>query len=935
MWWPSTGWLRPAVTAVGCNMDQVTDCTGPNQPEWCRLITRMRETRGKQFLRVSRKMLNHLVSIGLEDAVTMLAEIDEAETGAASGSASNSPGTKISLENSFLMQGGPFSLASQYLGDEEILTRLRKWTAEEKASFFGGVVGDPRSTMPEIADAIRRYNDVLLGRSGLAQSNLKSLRVSLIQRFLTGQLDFINVAKEVVRITDFIDIVDRITMTKGCYGKLGGKASGLALAEWILAQPHVQEDGFSSDVKTPRTWYLISDAIMDFIKLNQLEDVMEQKFKEITQVRREYPNMIQLFKNSPFPAEVIIGLSRALDYFGEVPLIIRSSSLLEDRFGTAFSGKYKSLFLANKGTKTERLDAIMDAVAEVWASVLSPDAIEYRRERGLLEFIEEMGILIQEVIGQKVGRYWMPSFAGVAFSQNEFRWSSRIKREDGLIRLVPGLGTRAVDRIGDDFPILAVPAQPGLRASQSLDEVLRYSPLKADVINLETNKFETIELSELLEEVGPGYPGLDKVFSVFEDGMLHKRSRFMMHPETDDLVANMEGLLSDTDFVAKVNWLLNTLEEHLGAPVDIEFAHDGKDFYLLQCRPQAQTGETAPAPIPRDVPEKDLIFSAKRFVSNGWVPDITHVVYVDPAGYAALPTAEDMKLVGRAVGALNTMLPKRKFILMGPGRWGSRGDIKMGVSITYADINNTAILIEIARRSGNYVPDLSFGTHFFQDLVEANIRYLPLYPDNDDVVFDEEFLCHSENLLAEMLPEFAHLENCIKVIEINTVRPGHIMRVYLNADLDEAVAVLEECVEDSSVSPFDQEAILHEPIQFWRWRFRMAERMVRALDHEKLGVEAVYLYGSVKNGNADTDSEIDLLVHFQGTPTQKDQLAMYFEGWSKALVEYNFSRHGVRIQKMLNITYVSDSDVATGKGLAGIINAVTNPARLLPRTLPQ
>ncbi len=892
----------------------------------------MRETRGKQFLRVSRKMLNHLVSIGIEEAVTRLAEIDEAETGAAGGSDANSPGTRISLENSFLMQGGPFALAAEYLGDDEILTRLKKWTAEEKASFFGGVVGDPRSTMPEIADAIRRYNDVLLGRSGLAQSNLKSLRVSLIQRFLTGQLDFINVAKEVVRITDFIDIVDRVTMTEGCYGKLGGKASGLALAEWILAHPDVQDRGFSSDVKTPRTWYIISDAVMDFIKLNQLDDVMEQKFKEITQVRREYPNMIQLFKNSSFPPEVIIGLSRALDYFGEVPLIIRSSSLLEDRFGTAFSGKYKSLFIANQGSKTERLDAIMDAVAEVWASVLGPDGIEYRRERGLLEFIEEMGVLIQEVIGQRVGKYWMPSFAGVAFSQNEFRWSSRIKREDGLIRLVPGLGTRAVDRIGDDFPILAVPAQPGLRASQSLDEVLRYSPRKADVINLETNKFETIELEDLLKEVGPAYPGLDKVFSVFEDGMLQKRSRFMMHPETDDLVANMEGLLGDTDFVRKVHWLLKTLEDHLGAPVDIEFAHDGKDFYLLQCRPQAQTGETAPAPIPRDVAENDLIFSARKFVSNGWVPDITHVVYVDPAGYAALSTAEDMKLVGRAVGALNLMLPKRKFILMGPGRWGSRGDIKLGVSITYADINNTAMLIEIARRSGNYVPDLSFGTHFFQDLVEANIRYLPLYPDNDDTAFNEEFLCNSNNLLSEMLPEFSHLEDCLKVIEISTVRPGHTMRVYMNADLDEAVAVLEESEEASSISQADPEVTLHEPVQYWRWRYRMAERMVRALDHERLAVEAVYLYGSVKNGTADTDSEIDLLVHFRGDEIQRGQLKMYFEGWSKALVEYNFSRHGVRVEQMINATFLSDEEIEAGEGLAGQIGAVTNPARLLERS---
>ncbi len=912
-------------------MNECVGSNGENLPEWRHLIADMRKTRGKQFLRVSRKMLNHLVSIGLDEAIAMLAEIDEAETGAAGSSESNSPGARLSLENSLLMQGVPFELACDYLGDDEILTRLHKWISEDKASFFIGVVGDPRSTMPEIADAIRRYDDVLRGRSGLSNSSLKSLRVSLIQRFMTEQLDFINVAKEVVRITDFVEMVNRITMTSGCHGKLGGKASGLALADWIISQPEVAADGFSSQVKIPRTWYIISDAVMDFVKLNQLEDVMEQKFKEITQVRREYPNMIQLFKNSSFPPEVTIGLSRALDYFGDCPLIIRSSSLLEDRFGTAFSGKYKSLFLANKGTKQERLDAIMDAVAEVWASVLGPDPIEYRRERGLQEFVEEMGILIQEVIGAKVGRYWLPAFAGVAFSQNEFRWSSRIKREDGLIRMVPGLGTRAVDRVGDDFPILAVPAQSGLRSSQSLDEVLRYSPRKADVINLETNRFETIDLDELMKEFGADFSAIDKIFSVFQDGMLQRKSKFMMHPETDDLVANMEGLLSDTDFVRKVDWLLNTLEDHLGAPVDIEFAHDGKDFYLLQCRPQAQTGESAPAPIPRDVAEEDMIFSARRFVSNGWVPDISHIVYVDPAAYAALPSAAAMKAVGRAVGALNTLLPKRKFILMGPGRWGSRGDIKLGVSITYADINNTAMLIEIARRSGNYLPDLSFGTHFFQDLVEAGIRYLPLYPDDDEVAFAEDFLANSPNVLADLLPVFSDLEDCLKVIDIAAVRSGKTLRVYMNANQDEAVAVLEDD-EDANQDPSeDEEVALHEPLQFWRWRFRMAERMVRSLDHDLMGVEAVYLYGSVKNGTAGPDSKIDLLVHFRGDETQRGLLNMYFKGWSQALVEYNFSRHGERLAEMLNITYLNDEDVASAEGMAGLIGAVTNPARLLER----
>ena len=185
--------------------------------------------------------------------------------------------------------------------------------------------------------------------------------------------------------------------------------------------------------------------------------------------------------------------------------------------------------------------------------------------------------------------------------------------------------------------------------------------------------------------------------------------------------------------------MLNLLQTKLRTPVDLEFAYDGSDFYLVQCRPESFGGETAPVPIPQNIPDDKVLFSANRFVSNGKVPDITHIVYVDLEGYSQLDTTQ-MRDVGRAVGRLNKLLPKRQFILIGPGRWGSRGDIKLGVPVTYSDINNTSMLIEVARQRGNYIPDLSFGTHFFQDLVEASIRYLPLYPDDSQTVFKEAFL---------------------------------------------------------------------------------------------------------------------------------------------------------------------------------------------------
>ena len=299
--------------------DNGSDGSGGPVSEWRNIVDEMRRTRGTQFLRVSRKMLNHLCSIGLKDAQKMLAEVEGVygSDEPASESAANVPGARVRLEDSPLMTGTPFELAADFLGDEEITERVQKWIVEDKASFFSTVVGDPRCTMPEIADAVRRYNDVLRGRSGLAISTLKSLRVSLIQRFLTEQLDYINVAKEVVRITDFHDLLDQMIMTRDSHGKMGGKAAGLLLAHWILHQPEVEAKAIA-EIKMPRTWSILSDGIMDFIRLNELGDVMEQKFKEISQVRREYPNMIQLFKNSTFPPEISEGLVKALEFFGDI-----------------------------------------------------------------------------------------------------------------------------------------------------------------------------------------------------------------------------------------------------------------------------------------------------------------------------------------------------------------------------------------------------------------------------------------------------------------------------------------------------------------------------------------------------------------------------------------------------------------------------------------
>ena len=827
-----------------------------------------------------------------------------------------------------------FEIAYRHVAPTEIRSSIQKWIKDSRSGFLAEALENQGTSLSDIAQALTRFQHAALNDQELSRSIQVDLRAALTRRFLTDQLHFVGVAKNYISVSDFQELTGRIICPDGSHGKIGGKSSGLLLAVQIVRKSEEYAETLR-DIRIPKTWYVTSDGVINFIEHNHLEDLYDRKYLEIDQVRREYPHIIQVFKNSQFSPEIVKGLSVALDDFEDRPIIVRSSSLLEDRAGASFSGKYKSLFLANQGTKKERLAALMDAIAEVYASIFGPDPIEYRAERGLLDVHEEMGILIQEVVGTKVGRYWLPTFAGVAFSNNEFRWSPRIRRDDGLVRLVPGLGTRAVDRVGDDYPVLLAPGQPGLRANVTADEIVRYSPRRADVINLETGRFETVEMETLLSEGGGSLPGAENVVSVWEDGRIHRPFMVDWERQARDLVVSFEGLVANTPFVTRIRSLLRLLQEKLGVPVDVEFASDGKDLYLLQCRPQSFADESQAAPIPVDLPPERVVFSANRFVSNGRVPDVTHVVYVSPEGYAALGDLESLRRVGRAVGRLNKLLPKHQFVLIGPGRWGSRGDIKLGVPVTYSDINNTSVLIEVARRRGNYVPDLSFGTHFFQDLVEAGIRYLPLFPEDAGVAFNEAFLLGSPSILETLAPEFADLSGTVRVVDVPALTGGLVLKVLMNADLDRAVGLLAppHAAGDRAPSgrrPFEFTSSSPASEDQRRWRIQVAERIAAEVDRERFGVRGMWLVGSSKDGTANASSDLDIVVHAEDDPAKREALSTWLDGWSLCLAELNYLRTGIRTKGLLDVRYVSDADFSRGTSWAQTLKAVQDPARVLP-----
>jgi hypothetical protein len=391
-------------------------------------------------------------------------------------------------------------------------------------------------------------------------------------------------------------------------------------------------------------------------------------------------------------------------------------------------------------------------------------------------------------VGVRVGDYLFPPIAGVAFSRNEYRWSSRIRREDGLMRLVMGLGTRAVDRSGSEYPRMVALGEPTLRPESTVEEILRCAQRTVDVIDLNTNRLRSVRFQELLTG-DDEFPLLDKLVSVFRDGELYTPPAQRIDADPATLHITFDKLLRATPFVQRVRDMLSRLEDVYGVPVDMEFATDGEKLYVLQCRTQPQAPITGPVTVPTDISPDNVVFDAHRHVRTGVAENIEYIVYVDPLTYDAVKTRERRVAMARVIGRVNHKLKPRSFILIGPGRWGSN-DIRLGVPVGYSDINRCCVLIEMARQKDGFCPEVSFGTHFFQDLIEAGIHYLPLYPDEEGNRFDEGFLTRTPNVLGDIVPNDADYANEIRVIHVPATAAGRKLRIVMDGEADMAVAYL-------------------------------------------------------------------------------------------------------------------------------------------------
>ncbi len=678
--------------------------------------------------------------------------------------------------------------AGRHLSSGEIRDVVNYVLKREEAQNLADVASLPSVSYTVLAERLRRFCALPLGEMHLDPSELFGVRVALARHFITDDLTFLGFAKKYLRVRDYEDLTRRSIGGDAQIGRIGGKAGGMLLAYRIVEEAGI-DIGESLPIAIPDSYYIRSDVIEHFLELNGLRAYHSQKYKNIEDIRNEYPLVKGVFRNSAFPVEIVRQLRALLERLDDSPLIVRSSSLLEDRLTSAFTGKYSSIFVPNQGPLEVRLRALLGAIGEVYASTLAPDPILYRRKHNLIDYDEEMAILIQRVVGKRFGKYFFPAFAGVAFSRNEYCWSPRIQRRDGFMRMVLGLGTRAVDRVGADYARMVALGAPTVRTDSTTDDIIQHSQRFVDVINLEKNCFDSVTLEQLFAAAGEP-PMLDKCVSLRRENELFTPPGTLVNAAPADMCITFDKLLKDTPFAARVKDMLQTLEQALGHPVDVEFVCDGEKFYMLQCRAQHEPEKTARVVVPEDLPDNRVVFTAQKFVRTAMVADIEYVVYVSSDAYHSVPTNDRRVSIARVIGRLNQALADNRFILIGPGRWGSN-DIRLGIRVSYSDISNAAMLIEVARARSGYVPELSFGTHFFQDLIEDNIAYLPLYPDDPGNRFDNAFFQDAPNVLPELLPADARHADEVRVIRPSDVAAGAFLHVAMDGERNYAVAYLD------------------------------------------------------------------------------------------------------------------------------------------------
>ncbi len=575
-------------------------------------------------------------------------------------------------------------------------------------------------------------------------------------------------------VSRYFDLADLLAIRKRMIGTglVGGKSVGMLLARAILNKA---DPRWRVRLETHDSFFVGSDVFHTFLVRNGCWPNRRSQRHRASLLEGAQAAQQRILTGT-FPSFIRKQFVPMLEHFGQSPLIVRSSSLLEDGFGNAFTGKYESVFCPNQGSPDDRLAAFLGAVRSIYASTMGREALLYRARRGLLDSDEQMGILVQRVSGAVYGSLFYPQIAGVGLSYNPYVWSPYIDPEAGVIRLVFGLGTRAVERADDDYTRIVALNAPLRRPDTGRDRAVQYAQRRVDVIDLETNRCESLDASRLLG-VSPGVPV--ELFATRED-----RGR----PDSAaPWVLTFDRLLSKTSFVEDMREMLRVLAQAYDNPVDTEFTanflSDGSyRINVVQCRPLQMKGGVGTAPEPERLQRTGAVLEARgTIIGRSIVTSIDRIVFVVPEGYARLSQSDRFsvaRLIGRLTRLGDADAHPPTLMLIGPGRWGTK-TASLGVPVSFAEIASVSVLCEIVSMGSHIVPDVSLGTHFFNDIVEANMLYMALYPGRKGNRLDEAFFAGGTNRLAALLPDEDELAEVVRVIDVAADGGGAL---YLNAN---------------------------------------------------------------------------------------------------------------------------------------------------------
>jgi pyruvate, water dikinase len=598
----------------------------------------------------------------------------------------------------------------------------------------------------------------------------------LVRMAVTRETRLLELAERYLDFEDVIDIGKRMIGT----GLIGGKSVGMLMARAILKK---HSDKWLNKLELHDSFFIGSDVYYSYLIHNSCWWIRRRLNNPESGFVLDGDSKKHMLTGN-FPKDIEDQFAKMLEYFGQSPIIVRSSSLLEDAYGNAFSGKYESIFCANQGTPKERLDNFLDAVRRVYTSTLSKEALAYRAHWNLLDRDEQMAILVQRVSGSVYEDQFFPQIAGVGVSFNPYVWKSEIDPKAGMMRLVFGLGTRAVDRVDDDYTRIIALNAPLRRPEGSSEDVGKYSQRKADIIDLAGNRHTSRSFKEIVEKL-PDFP-LDIFAS--RDLVLERRLRGTGMEGAFTWMLTFDSLLSQGSFVEDMREMMRILEEAYNHPVDIEFTANFSDvsnykINLLQCRPFQTKGNILSTeqscPVPSD---KIILESQGPVIGSNRAETIDRIIYVDQEAYGNM-TLSDRYEVARIVGRLAHLKDrgdKPTILLIGPGRWATTSPF-LGVPVSFSEINTVSILCEVVAMHEGLIPEASLGTHFFNDLVESDMIYCAIYPTKDDYVLNKEFFSQSDNRLTSLLPEAASSSDSIKVIDGATDKGG--LRICMRSDV--------------------------------------------------------------------------------------------------------------------------------------------------------